>query len=345
MFCQAPINMGIDLVLFLLLIRAFYYFFFVGRKMFARHLKNCNLSLQKLAKCDLCKRIFVNKMQMQIHYMREHNKIDNRCGSFECQICGQVIMSRTYITRHMRVIHNQSRRIFCTICNKPFKNYSQFDRHNQTVHFLLTTKKLYKCHRCSKKFQKRTLLKSHLSSHWSLDSKRYQCKKCGKCFGSRSFFVTHTVRKLCAAVDIMISLKCKGLIKDLTCPICKKSYNRDFNLRSHLLLHDNSYRKCRFCGVSYTLTSSLKRHMVKKHPGEKVFYCDRCEMAFDTYNHLKSHYNSDIHEAKLKIKAEREGLSEVHNSVFTSSVSVKQEVVNECHYIKQEKFDEEETST
>ena len=52
--------------------------------------------------------------------------------------------------------------------------------------------------------------------------------------------------------------------KECYCPICKKIFNRKYDFQRHYRIHeDNKPYKCKVCGVSYTRSDYLKKHIRK----------------------------------------------------------------------------------
>ncbi|KAJ5403895.1 hypothetical protein N7509_003766 [Penicillium cosmopolitanum] len=76
---------------------------------------------------------------------------------------------------------------------------------------------------------------------------------------------------------------------DLKCQYCGKEFTRLYNLKSHLLVHQNNLRfPCEYCHKSFVRKSDFNRHM-KSHTGEKKWVCGGCDKAFARSETLKAH--------------------------------------------------------
>ncbi|CAI7571231.1 unnamed protein product [Penicillium pancosmium] len=76
---------------------------------------------------------------------------------------------------------------------------------------------------------------------------------------------------------------------DLRCQYCGKEFTRLYNLKSHLLVHQNNLRfPCDYCQKSFVRKSDFNRHM-KSHTGEKKWVCGGCDKAFARSETLKAH--------------------------------------------------------
>jgi len=83
------------------------------------------------------------------------------------------------------------------------------------------------------------------------------------------------------------------------CPFtgCGKKFNREFNLKEHIRIHNPRRNKefiCSQCNESFYSSSVLSRHIASIHQGEK-FYCKNCGKKFNRKDALHRHEKISCH--------------------------------------------------
>jgi len=138
------------------------------------------ITLSNIRQCDKCKKIFNKKSSYDCHISRKHSCIKNE-NSNKCMNCNKI-----YSTRYNLKVHNNS----CKI------NQNLVNNDNIKEDIILKYKKLYKC------------------------------EKCNKIFNRKSTYDTHMMRKNPCKIDININN---------TCSICNKSFTQKYNLNKHAI--------------------------------------------------------------------------------------------------------------
>lgn len=104
----------------------------------------------------------------------------------------------------------------------------------------------------------------------------------------------------------------KSVEKSLTCPICKKSYNRMSRLRKHMTTHEqfekSSVLVCDPCSMAFATLEDVDYHCIHQHDEdianiiEKeilfVVCCEYCEFAFTDHTKLLKHKECHAHDDK-----------------------------------------------
>jgi len=95
----------------------------------------------------------------------------------------------------------------------------------------------------------------------------------------------------------------RRIIQEFRCPHCEKTFNRRYNLASHLITHGNSRDfVCETCGLGFARESDRKRHVNTTH-ADKSFVCGGtlndgrtwgCGARFSRADTLRSHYKSQL---------------------------------------------------
>ncbi|ORX51480.1 hypothetical protein BCR36DRAFT_325829 [Piromyces finnis] len=83
------------------------------------------------------------------------------------------------------------------------------------------------------------------------------------------------------------------------CPFanCHKKFNREFNLKEHIRIHNPKRNKdfvCEYCNEGFFSSSVLSRHIASIHQGEK-FFCKNCGKKFNRKDALHRHEKISCH--------------------------------------------------
>ena len=270
--------------------------------------------------CEYCEKSFCSKLELREH-VKEHKL-------HSCEICG-----KSWSTRHLLILHkrchkpNSSKRptptFKCTNCGEKYNQKSELEAHRQREHW---NKLPYSCDQCSKSFGRKDTLKRHvitkhtpggkeelnnykkflcsicgkrfprlakLNKHrdWVHLGKRQQqkhdpsqqlpslCSHCGKTYADNKLLSSHIAYAHSAPKP-----------KIYKCTECDKSFTIKSTLNRHLLVHLNTVKSysCDVCGKSYMQNEYLKKHK-KRHSTEMPYSCSFCDKKFPYLYHLKSH--------------------------------------------------------
>lgn len=150
--------------------------------------------------------------------------------------CNKIFFELWRFNKHIRI----HRKLFeCIHCQTSFGTHYHLQRHLKRSHkiyfkkqkkelLLLENQISHKCQFCDKKFCARSDLQKHINFHHTLMEKQFLCKKCLKRF------------------------RTKGNLKE--------------HLQVHLKKEERKMYQCsKCCHVSFTLKTSLTRHLKKFH--------------------------------------------------------------------------------
>lgn len=130
--------------------------------------------------CELCGKIFKNKLNFITH-IRKHNN-DRQ---FACEFCDKAFLSKNTLDNHT-FIHTGVKRFECTMCDGKFAMKGQL-----TVHMLTHTgERPHKCKLCDSSFTQTGHLRYHMLTHTG--EKPYGCTICGNRFANPANLKIHT---------------------------------------------------------------------------------------------------------------------------------------------------------
>lgn len=249
-------------------------------------------------KCSYCDKILCNKLSLQGHVMRIHNKVEK---TFVCDQCDRRFINK-YELKYHKANHEEQRRFMCDMCGKSLSTKNDLASH-RLIH---TGERPFTCSLCQKGFIRKSQLEEHMRQH--TDGYSYQCEICGKQYSSKRSLQRHL------------------LIHSDTRPYKCNQCEKDFKCRSALASHKDSHlgikrHICEFCGKAFLSEPNMHKHK-KRHLGVKNEVCVLCTKAFITKQELRAHMRSHTREPRVKKKAKVDGGSSICRSPVSLVVPI-----------------------
>lgn len=256
-------------------------------------------------KCSYCDKILCNKLSLQGHVMRIHNKVEK---TFACDRCDRRFINK-YELKYHKANHEEQRRFMCDMCGKSLSTKNDLASH-RLIH---TGERPFTCSLCQKGFIRKSQLEEHMRQH--TDGYSYQCEICGKQYSSKRSLQRHL------------------LIHSDTRPYKCNQCEKDFKCRSALASHKDSHlgikrHICEYCGKAFLSEPNMHKHK-KRHLGVKNEVCVLCTKAFITKQELRAHMRSHTREPRVKKKAKVvDGSSSVCQSPASLVVPISPGIAN-----------------
>ncbi|XP_055711525.1 zinc finger protein 62-like [Phlebotomus papatasi] len=187
--------------------------------------------------CTVCGVKKVTRTELRKHMIIHSEKM------LSCEFCPLKFLRGDSLKQHIRIVHQEIKEHYCTICNKTFA-ISRTLKNHLMIH---TGEKPHACTKCPKRFIRLDQLKLHMKLHTGKDT--FSCESCS--------FKTNYLHDLKNHVNVVH----EG-VKDNYCDSCKKSFPTASSLRDHLLTHTGEKpHKCSECGKRFSKRSNLIRHL------------------------------------------------------------------------------------
>ncbi|XP_026483195.2 oocyte zinc finger protein XlCOF6-like [Vanessa tameamea] len=251
------------------------------------HWSNNDLQCQL---CNYCGRDFAD----MITHSFEH------CPKMKlfCHACKKKKASVPSLQFHFRSVHLQKAGGLCSICNKTFRKFNTWRKHER----LHNENSLFICDHCGRKFLYKNEIKSHLIYH--TDVRLFVCETCGKGFRRMSGLKDH-IKNLHTVIhpvkcnhcdktyksQTKLDLHLRNLAKDkpFTCEVCSKTFVSQKVLKKHMFWHTGERpHTCEVCGSRYKAKGQLNLHM-RSHTGFMPHKCVDCGKGFPTSTQLRRH--------------------------------------------------------
>uniref|UniRef100_A0A3Q2X9T0 Zinc finger and BTB domain containing 41 n=1 Tax=Hippocampus comes TaxID=109280 RepID=A0A3Q2X9T0_HIPCM len=185
------------------------------------------------------------------------------------------------------IIHIASKKILkCPKCDKTFDRAGKYESHTR-VH---TKEKPFQCDVCLQRYSTKSNLTVHKKKHASdapFQMKEHKCPFCNKLHASTKTLAKHVRRFHPEHLQEFLS-KRKKKSEGWKCPICLKSFTRRTHLQEHMILHTQERPfKCAFCDEYFRSRFARLKHQEKYHLGP--FPCDICGRNFNDTGNRRRH--------------------------------------------------------
>ncbi|XP_031711108.1 zinc finger and BTB domain-containing protein 41 isoform X1 [Anarrhichthys ocellatus] len=185
------------------------------------------------------------------------------------------------------IIQTSSKKILkCPKCDKTFDRAGKYESHTR-VH---TGEKPFQCDVCLQRYSTKSNLTVHKKKHASdapFQKKEHKCPFCNKLHASKKTLAKHVRRFHPDHIQEFLT-KRKRKSEGWKCAVCLKTFTRRPHLQEHMILHtqDRPF-KCSFCDEYFKSRFARLKHQEKYHLGP--FPCEICGRQFNDTGNRKRH--------------------------------------------------------
>ncbi|XP_077502194.1 uncharacterized protein LOC144113150 [Amblyomma americanum] len=248
--------------------------------------------------CSECNKGFTFRFELTKHVRCVH-----QAQFFRCESCKRTFTAEETYKIH-KEHHDRGLGFTCTECGNMYETQGHYEQHMQAHSKDLP----YECPTCHKRFALTRSLNLHRLSHDKQRTPRprpysgnrsweYYCELCNVFYKYGSSLVAHRV---CV----------HGNGPTTTCPYCDKKFNSRLTLSMHIRMHTRERpMRCSYCGKTFRVWNSLKRHVVTSHTKDFKLFCPLCNKGFVSRSYLKVHLKS-AHKAVMSGPGKRRRLTD-----------------------------------
>ncbi|XP_022837502.1 zinc finger protein 354C-like [Spodoptera litura] len=217
---------------------------------YSQEINNILNSIDTLIKSDTAMPT-TQRTKRQLKREQRYKSVQKMERNLICKLCHKVLANRITYDHHMQR-HNNCR-LICDQCGKGFPILTELHMHQVARHGVGP---YLECDHCQYKAPRKLDLIEHLRIHTG--ERPFTCETCGLTFRRKAIWRNHLICHM---------------EKQVQCPYCPRKFYRQASMLAHCNnVHERMYMyMCSVCGVTYTKTETVKRHMLVKHgiPREK----------------------------------------------------------------------------
>ena len=135
--------------------------------------------MEKLFHCDKCGIVYKRKESLQVHMMKEHEKV-----KFTCPTCSKPFDTRYEVLKHERIAHSTDQKYECKYCGKRFGNGACLNKH-----LISHEDPKFPCRHYPKVLKKAKALEAHERYHTG--EKPFKCSLCENSFVNKDRLSQH----------------------------------------------------------------------------------------------------------------------------------------------------------
>ena len=192
--------------------------------------------------------------------------LGTRCHHLDCSF---MATGPTHLARHVKLSHELRVSVKCELCGKKTFN---MEKHMKIQH---DKEKTLECEYCQKMFLTPFILKKHMETHTSLESRLQSCPKCGVEVTNMKQHERYVHQK-----DLPYSCDEEG---------CETRFTSKNHRRKHIeSVHEKTKTECPQCGKIIGL-GSMNSHIKFVHEKRRDYVCPQCQKTFQNKSHLRNH--------------------------------------------------------
>ncbi|GAB5362426.1 hypothetical protein AAMO2058_000795800 [Amorphochlora amoebiformis] len=261
------------------------------RKKTAKKRENVGLNADR--RCGHCGKTFEDRIQLSEHTLNAHST----AKIYQCETCSETFKYPTSLKRHI-LIHKDERPYPCKYCPRRFRQRSEKDTHEASIHrpgriqhtcqsckmswaFKAEFEKHVShvhgtatCHFCGMRMKSQRVLKAHISRRHG-ENYAYRCQFCSLRTNDKNEYELHRHklypcpscnRNFTSITGFNVHQRCHTGMKPYACFVCRRRFNDVSNLRRHHSMHNYSRIFCMFCPFQTSGYHSIELHLRSFHP-------------------------------------------------------------------------------
>lgn len=261
-------------------------------------------------KCDYRTKYRGNDLKSHFKSCHPGIKLDIK---YKCTDCDAFFKTLHEITKHSKVVHRTTGRIFgrCKLCKHTYHSRSGTNYHFEKNHPGCELDIEYKCQECDEFLENKERFEEHSIYAHSKHHFKSRCNACGKVFHQMSILRLHFERYH-PDCDFHPDYKCEECGEFFITPQACLEHSKlphsaePSDIHKKAIVFRAIYKKlmvlrCSLCERVCSARGSLQKHFEKSHPNLELmpeYKCKQCEQCFQNphncFEHSKLAHKQDI---------------------------------------------------